>query len=227
MYEIGDEITFDGKNVEGSICPDMLPRLGELMGAMHAAGPRYVDPGYYLSFWYAPPSVSDPDLAKYDGNGFAPVLKTIEEPPFHVRHLQDPKSFNWPPHPERTVAKEVTMFCPDVRTSGLFVFSCYDLADCGQDAPYFRRQITIMDRVAKNGGSIKISEIPNLYDDFERMEIYPPMVKEMVLPLIEELYLLDFATEEDGVITITKKGRERVDRFKEETTQEVIDALKL
>lgn len=227
MYEIGDEITFDGEKMDGRICPDMLPRLGELMGAMHVAGPRYVDPGYYFAFWYAPPSVPNPEKAKYDGNGFDPILRTIEEPPFHMRHLQDPKSFNWPPHPERTVAKDVTMFCPDVRTSGLFVFSCYDLADCGQDAPYFRREITMMDRTAKNGGSIEIGDIPSLYDDFERMEIYPPMVKEILQPLLDEICLLDFGTIEDGVFTVTEKGRKRVAKFKAETTPEVIEALKL
>ena len=227
MLKLGDEITFDGEKIEGRICPDMLPKLGQIMAAMHVAGPRYVDPGYYYAFWYAPPSIVNPEKAVYDGNGFENILQTIEEPPFHVRNLQDPKSFTWPPHPERTVAKDVTMLCPDVRTSGLFVFSCYDLTDCGMDLPYFRRQMTIMDRVIKKGGSVKISEIPNLYNDFERLEIYPPIVKEQVEPLIEELYLLDLATEKDGIITITEKGKERVARFKAECTQEVIEALKL
>jgi len=227
MCEIGDEITYDGMCMSGSICPDMLPRLGELMAAMHVAGPRYVDPGYYYSFWYAPPSIVNTDLAVYDGNGFEPVLETIEEPPFHMRHLQDPKSFNWPPHPERTVAKDVTMICPDLRTSGLFVFSCYDLADCGQDLPYFRRQMTIMDRIAKAGGSYEKLKIGELYDEFELMKIYPPLVKEMILPLCEELVLIGFATEEDGILTVTDAGKERVARFKAESPPEVVEALKL
>ena len=227
MYEIGDQITFDGEKIEGRICPDMLTELATKLQALHVAGPRYVDPGYYYAFWYAPPSIVNPELAKYDGNGFEPVLKTIEEPPFHMRHLQDPKSFNWPPHPERTVAKDVTMFCPDIRTSGLFIFDVYDLADTGQDLPYFRRQMTIMDRAAKKGGSVPVSEIGNMYDNFELMEIYPPLVKEMIEPLIDELVLLEMATVEDGVLTVTEKGRERVARFKGETTLDVIKALKL
>lgn len=227
MYNIGDEITFDGECMQGRICPDMLPRLGELMGAMHVAGPRYVDPGYYFAFWYAPPSVVNPEKAKYDGNGFDPVLKTIIEPPFHVRNLQDPRSFNWPPCPERIVAKDVTMFCPDVRTSGLFVFSVYDLADKGQDLPYFRREMTMMDRIVKAGGSYEVEKIGELYDEFERMDIYPPLVREIILPLVEELALVNFANVKDGIITITEEGAARVARFKAETTPEVIQALKL
>ncbi len=169
----------------------------------------------------------NPKKKVYDGNGFDPVLKTIKEPKYHLRSLQDPNSFNWPPCPERIVAKDVTMFCPDVRTSGLFKFSVYDLADCGQDLPYFRRQMTMMDRIIKAGGSYEVEKIGNLYDDFERMEIYPPLVREMILPLIDELELLNFAIVKDGVITITEDGAARVARFKAETTPDVIEALKL
>jgi hypothetical protein len=228
-YELGEEIIFDGERVHGRICPDLLPPLAEKAMNMHVAGPRYVDPGHYYPFWYSPPSVTDENKSVYDGTkfGFKNVLKTIEEPPYHVRQLQDPKSFNWPPHPERTVAKDISVLCPDQRSSGLFRLEVIDLSDTGMDAPYFRRQMTIMDRAAKKGGSVPIHEIGNMYDNFELMEIYPPLVREMIEPLIEELVLLEMATVKDGVLTVTEKGEERVARFRAEAAPEVVKALKL
>jgi hypothetical protein len=205
----------------------MLPELAQKLANLHVAGPRYVEPASYYAFWYSPLSVVNKDKKVYDGNGFDPVLKNITEPPYHLCTLMDPNAFKWPPCPERIVAKDITMRCPDVRTCGLFKFSVYDLADCGQDLPYFRRQITMMDRILKAGGSYEIEKIGDLYDNFERMEIYPPLVREMILPLVEELELINFAVIKDGIITITDAGAARVERFKAETTPDVIKALKL
>lgn len=235
MYEIGDEIIYDGESLIGSVCPDMFKELGRLMNEVHNAGPRYVETGYYLPFWYAPCSKANPEKAKYDGNGFDNVLETIIEPKYHLRTMQDPNSFNWPPCHERIVAKQVSMFCPDIRTSGLFTFEAFDLSVKGQDKPHGRRQMTIMDRVWKQPDhSYRIERIgEDLYDDFERMEIYPPVVPEYVRGLIDEMRLLDYAVIEDegdmmqGKITITQKGADCVARFKASLTPEEVEALKL
>lgn len=211
-YDLGDEIIFDGECVHGRICPDLLPPLAAKAMNMHVAGPRYVDPGHWYPFWYAPPSVKDLSYKKYDGLGFKNVLQTLEEPPCHMRHLQDPKSFTWPPHPERTVAKDVSVICPDQRTSGLFNLEVIDLSSTGMDMPYFRRQMTIMDRVSKNQG-IEADKIATLYDENEIMDIYPPLVTEMIGPLVEELELLDYMEFKNGQAFVTDKGRARVDEF--------------
>ena len=95
--------------------------------------------------------------------------------------------------------------------------------------------MTIMDRVWKQPGhTCRIENIgADLYDDFERMEIYPPVVPEYVRGLIDEMQLLDYAVIEDegdlmrGVITITQKGADCVARFKAGLTPEEVEALKL
>lgn len=225
-YELGDEIIFDGESVIGRVCPDLLPPLAEKAMAMHVAGPRYVDPGYWYPFWYAPPSVKDLSFKKYDGLGFKNVLQTIIEPPYHLRTLQDPNSFKWPPHPERTVAKDVMVICPDVRTSGLFRLEVIDLSDKGFDVPYFRRQMSIMNKVLGKQGVDK-SRILELFTDDEKMNIYPPLVPEMLNPLVEELELVNYMEFKDGKAYVTEKGEARLKEFKSTLSMEEIEALKM
>ena len=88
QHKVGDEFIFDGEKFIGRICPHVTPILIPRMMPLYAAGPRFVSPGYYYPFWYAPVSVSDPNQKKYDGLGFRNVLKTITEDKFHMRNLQ-------------------------------------------------------------------------------------------------------------------------------------------
>ena len=117
--------------------------------------------------------------------------------------------------------------CPDLRTAATWKIEAYDLATAGHGLPYTRRQITIMDRVTKAGGSYKINKILDLYNEFEINEIYPSLVLPMVREMIEELELLEFATTKDGIVTITPKGIDRVARYKTEIPMEHVEALKL
>jgi len=227
MLNIGDEIIFDGAELKGKMCTDVMPLIAQGCTTLHAAGPRYVPPGYYNLFWYCCDNGIDPSKARYDGNGFSPYNMKYDEPKHHLSDLMPVGAFQWPPSKGRTVAKEFTILCPDVRTAAVFKMEAFDLATAGYGLPYTRREITIMDRVNKAGGTWPIDKISELYDDFEINEIYPTLVPEMIIPMIEELEVLDFVTVSDGKVTITQKGVDRVARYKTEIPAEHAEALKL
>lgn len=209
----GDEIFFDGERYIGRLCPDVWPMLTQKAAALHVAGPRYVEPIYYYPFWYAPCSRYDPQMKKYDGLGYRNVLKTLDVPPYHMAHLLPANAFKWPPHPERTVARETALICPDTRTSVLFVLEAFDLSEKGFDTPFFRRQMTILDKAFKNQG-IKTENILDTFSRKSREEIYPALSPEIMLPLIEELELAGHLEITDGMAMVTPKGRDKLQTFK-------------
>lgn len=225
-YKIGDEIIFDGQTVTGHVCAEIFDQLGAKMRALHAAGPRYIDPAFYSLFWYASLSVSDPEMAKYDGAGFKSVLKTMPIPHCHIAKLNPPNSFLWPPKEDRIVVKEATFICPDVRTGVLFKLEAIDLCEFGESAPYFRREMTLMDRIYKAPGST-VESLLNSYTDMQRDEIYPPLSPQIVTYMIEEMELMGYVERKDGKLYATPKARTRLDQFIAEITPEEVEALEL
>lgn len=227
MLNVGDVMTFDGAELKGKCCSDSLPALADAMTKVMTAGPRYKDPGYYNLFWHSVNSAPDPERAKFDGNGFVPINHPFEHPAHHVSNLTPPGGFCWPPTEERVACKDIMVMCPDLRTAATWKIEVFDLATAGHQLPYTRREMTIMDRVAKAGGTYEIAKIPELYDDFELNDIYPTLVPSMILEMIEELEILDFATSKDGLLTITQKGKDRVAHYITEIPPEHAEALKL
>lgn len=227
MLKIGDVVTFDGAELKGKMCPDVMPKLAEMMNIVRAAGPRYVVPGHYNQFWFSVNSTRDEEYKKFDGNGWRPINKMYDEPKYHVRCLQDPNAFQWPIPEENLVMTDVVIPCPDSRTGALFKIEVYDLATAGMDLPYTRRAFTVMDRVAKTGGAYPIDKIQELYTEKELYDIYPPLSNVLIKMIVEEVELLGWATVEDGQITITEKGKERVARYKTEIPAEDAEALGL
>ena len=161
-HKVGDEIIWTGAELKGRICPAALPLVVEKVAAMYPAGPRYVDSGYYYPFWYAPPSTYDPSLKKYDGIGFRSVLKTIPDIKYGMSLLRPAHSFEWPPHSERTVAKDIMVICPDYRTSVVYKMEAFDLADDGDCVTYFRRMMVMLDRILPKPGM----PIDKIIDEF-------------------------------------------------------------
>ena len=223
-HKVGDEVIFDGEKYIGRLCSDVWPMLTPKVAAIFAAGPRYVEPIYYHPFWYAPLSTADPNMKKYDGIGFKNVLETIQEPPYCMAHLVPPNSFKWPPHHERTVAKDVMVICPDARTSAAFKLEPFDLADKGHAMPFFRRMMTILDKVLKNQG-IKTGKIIDEFSKEQRYGIYPALSPQIMGPLIEELTLMDYLVIEDGKAIVTKKGMVKLENFKLSLSPEEREAL--
>ena len=228
MLKIGDTVTFDGSEIKGKFCADTMTRIVDAMYKVFLAGPRYIDPIYYDNFWYAPLSTADSSKVAYDGNGWTPVLEEQEDTG-KSGYLQSSQAHKWPPVDRYPFMTETTVKCPDARTIAVFLIEPYDLADGGGRAlPFVRRQITMMDRIAKSEGRTwPLARVAELYSDFEIFEVYPPLVKQIIEPGIKELEILGFAEIKDGNVTITDKGVERVARFKAETSPDVIEALKL
>jgi hypothetical protein len=165
-------------------------------------------------------------MKKYDGVGFKNVLETIQEPSYCMTHLVPPNSFKWPPHHERTVAKDVMVICPDARTSAAFKLEPFDLADKGHALPFFRRMMTILDTVLKNQG-IKTAKIIDEFSKEQKYGIYPALSPQMMGPLIEELTLMNYLVIEDGKAIVTKKGMTKLEDFKASLSSEERNALKM
>jgi uncharacterized repeat protein (TIGR04076 family) len=225
-HKVGDEVIFDGEKYIGRLCSDVWPLLTPKVSAIFAAGPRYVEPGYYYPFWYAPLSTADPNMKKYDGIGFRNVFETFEESPYSMARLSNPNAFKWPPHHERTVAKDVMVICPDRRTSAAFKLQAFDLADKGHALPYFRRMMAILDKVLKNQG-IATNKIIDEFSKEQRDGIYPALSPQIMGPLIEELDLMDYLDIEDGKAVVTQKGGAKLEDFKSSLSAEERESLEM
>ena len=225
-YKIGDTITFDGRTLEGNVCPEIFPALAQKIQTIHAAGPRYVDPGYYNLFWYAPCSTAAPETKKFDGNGFKPTLESINEPPHTLAELVDPHAFQWPPVNERICLTDVNVICPDARTSAVFKVEAVDLCEFGESAPYFRRSMTIINKLNKKPG-MTAEELHGSFTEKQILEIYPPLTLQMTEFLREEMLCINYADEKDGKYFVTDAAVNRLNQFISEITEEEIDALEL
>ena len=226
-YKIGDTITFDGEKMEGKICPDVLSSLADTMSKIYYAGPRYLDPIGYGSFWYAPVSYCDESKIVFDGAGFANKKEGFNEPPHHIRELQPPGTAAWPPVDRKPFLQNVSVMCPDSRTAAVFLVEAYDVSMGSHDAPYGYRQMTFLDRVVKAGNKYPLADIMKLFTDYEINEIYPALSDIIISVLFDELFMLGYAEIHDGIVSVTDKGKERVLRFKSEVSEETVKALKL
>jgi uncharacterized repeat protein (TIGR04076 family) len=226
QHKVGDEFIYDGEKYIGRICPHMALLLIPRMMPLCAAGPRIIQHGYYFPFWYAPVSVKDPNLKKYDGLGFRNVFKTITEDKFHMRNLQPLDAFTWPPQKERTVGKRVGVVCGDTRTAMAMKIEAFDLSDKGDATPYFRRQMSILHKVLPKPG-IKVDKILNEFSKEQIEGIYPALSPIMVQALSEELELMDYLEIKDGKASVTKKGEKKLEDFKSTLTTEEREALKM
>jgi hypothetical protein len=225
-YQIGEEIIWTGAEFKGRICPSIMIPLSQKVDGLFKAGPRYIENSFYYPFWYAPVSEYDPEYKKYDGIGFRNVLHTIEEPQYHMANLKAANTYHWPPHPERTVNKEVLVQCSDLRTVATLKLEAIDLAEDGYCVTFFRRTMLILSRVLANPG-IAVDEILNLYTRREIEEIYPALSPILVNVLCEELTLMGYLEMKDGKIGVTPKGEARLQSFIKSLPEEDKKALKL
>jgi hypothetical protein len=178
---------------------------------------------FYYPFLYSPVSVEDPEQKKYDGMGFRNVLETYNEPEYHMARLAS-SGFKWPPPETRTVKRDVTVICPDYRTSVKLKLEAFDLSDKGRNIPYFRRQMVILHKIQKKPG-IKIDKILGEFTREQIEGIYPALSQVMMQILVEELELTYYLETRDGRATITDKGKTRLAEFKAGLSGEEIAAL--
>jgi uncharacterized repeat protein (TIGR04076 family) len=225
-YKIGDEIVWTGAELKGRICPAILTLLSQRVFDLYGAGPRWVESHHYYPFWYSTASPVDSSMKKYDGIGFKPLLKTVEEPQYHMANLRDPNSFLWPPCPERIVSKDITFMCPDLRTAMVFKVEPFDLADDGDSVTYFRRMMVMLSKI-KNKPGVALDKVLNEFTKKEIETIHPVMSQIMIKCLSEELELMNYIKIDDGKVTITDKGINKLADFKSKLTKEEKEALKV
>jgi hypothetical protein len=196
------------------------------MMELHSAGPRYKDYLFYYPFLYAPVSVEDPSLKKYDGLGFKNVFQTYTEPKHHMANLASSGAFKWPPPEERFTQREVKVICPDYRTSVVVKLEAFDISDKGRNIPYFRREMAILDKVLRKPG-IEANKILNEFSKEQVEEIYPALSQVMIQSLLEELDLMGYLEIQDGKVFANKKADTRLAEFKTSLSTEERAALKI
>jgi len=124
-----------------------------------------------------------------------------------MAHIKPVNAYDWPPHPERTVNKEITVICQDLRTAALFVLEAFDLSDKGLSIPYYRRQMSALNKVMHKQGII-VTDILREFSKEEQYDIYPALSQELMIPLIEELEVLGYVEIKEGQAFVTKKGEQ-------------------
>jgi uncharacterized repeat protein (TIGR04076 family) len=217
--KLGDEVIFDGESLHGRFCPPVWAVVVPKIMALHAAGPRYVEPASHYPFWYCSNSEADPAQAPYDGCGFRNVLRTIEPPAHDMAQLAPSGAFTWPPSERPGLAGEPVIVCPDTRTSMVVRLEAFDLSEKGYDTPYFRRQMAILAKLQKNGAAAQDGVLA-LFTAREVEQIYPPLSPVMIAMLTEELGLMGYVATAAGRMTIAARGEAKLAAFKESLQQE-------
>ncbi len=226
QYRMGDEFIFDGAGFTGTICPSFAITVVPKMIEIQEAGPRYRGYLFYYPFLYSPLSVDDPDSKKLDGLGFRNVKENYTEPRFHMANLAGSGTFGWPPKEERFTQRDVRLICPDYRTSVVVKIEAFDLSDKGRNLPFFRREMTILDRVLKKPG-IDTKKILNEFSTEEIEDIYPALGQAMVDSLLEELELMGYVAIQEGKVFANQKSEKKLAEFKESLSPEEREALHL
>ena len=226
QYKLGDEFIFDGASFSGTICPSFAITVVPKMIEIQEAGPRYRGYLFYYPFLYSPLSVDDPDSKKYDGLGFRNVKENYTEPKFHMANLAGSGTFGWPPREERITHRDVKLICPDYRTSVVVKIEAFDLSDKGRNLPFFRREMTILDRVLNKPG-IGAKKILNEFSKEEIEGVYPALGQAMIESLLEEMELMGYVEIKEGNVFATQKAKMKLTEFKESLAPEERTALNM
>ena len=228
QHKIGDEFVYDGEKYIGRICPGFSAVLVPKMIAVYAAGPRKVpEPMVYFPFWYAPVSRRDPGKKKFDGIGFRNVLHTEVEPEHSIASQQPKHAFEWPPCNERIVGLDTSIItCADNRTRVMMKVEAFDLAEKGDSIPYFRREMSILQKVLSKPG-IRVTQILKEFTKKQVEGIYPALSPMMVRALAEELQLMGYLDIKREKASVTQKGKAKLKAFIENLSKEERKALRM
>jgi uncharacterized repeat protein (TIGR04076 family) len=230
-YKIGDEIIYDGEIITGRLCPAILPEIGKIFKDLQSSGGRHKEgeiAGSYYPFWHSPLSLFDPAYKKYDGVGFRPTLERPEE---GYKFIADETLYDTPPggqyHIGRGVDKrEFTLICPDKKTLVRFKIEAFDLSDRGDGLPYFRRAMSVLNKVSQKPG-IAMNKILDEFPSDERDNIYPSLGQKIIAVFVGELELMGYVNVKDDKVMITDKGKKKLTDYVKSLTAAERKALKL
>jgi hypothetical protein len=129
-------------------------------------------------------------MKQYDGIGFRPIKKapagsgaksTIVSSSDRPQGLRGGGSFA----------------CADCRTSAYFSVEPIDLASGGYTLPYYKREMSIYEKIKSHPG-ITVAEILNKFTDFEKDDVYPPLYEVNVQLMLDELAEVNYIELRDG-----------------------------
>ena len=186
-YRIGEEFTYDGERIEGRICPGVLLTMVPTVWQTFFTGNRAYE---RILFKYSGISAKDPSMKKYDGIGFRPLKEAPESSGIRSTIVASP---------ERPTGLQggAGFACADCRTSAYFSVETVDLANGGYTLPYYKREMSILDKVIKQPG-MTVDEILNKFTEQEREEIYPPLHLVNMQLMLEELAEVNYIDLRDG-----------------------------
>jgi uncharacterized repeat protein (TIGR04076 family) len=195
-YEIGEEFTYDGETIEGRICPGVLLNMVPTIWQTFFSGKRAYE---RIIFKYAGLDVKDPSMKKYDGIGFRPLKEAPEgsgDKSGIISTVERPTGLKG----------GGTFACADCRTSAYFSVEPIDIASGGYTLPFYKREMSILDRVKSKPG-ITVDEILKSFTDFERNEIHPPLYDVIVQLMLDELEEVGYVELRDGRAYPGKRSR--------------------
>jgi uncharacterized repeat protein (TIGR04076 family) len=211
-HKIGDELIYDGEELHGRICPHALVGLMPQLYALYCAGPRYIQPAYYLPFWYTPETERGASMQPYDGVGWKVRKEAAPQAPHSLGVLTPRGGFNTPTLTERTVCKQVEFVCPDSRTSAVFRLEAFGLNEIGDSIPYFRLQMVLL-AVARRYPGMAVDGMRDKLSQQRREEIYPLAAPVLVRAMVEDLESLHYVQVRDDAVFITGAGEHKLDAF--------------
>ena len=186
-YKIGEEFTYDGETIEGRICPGVLLTMVPTVWQTFFSGKRAYE---RIIFKYSGLSVKDESMKQYDGIGFRPLKEALGGSGNKQGIVVTPK------RPE-ALKGGGSFACADCRTSAYFSVEPIDLASGGYTLPYYKREMSVLEKVKKQPG-ITVEEIIGTFNDFERDEIYPPLYPVNVQLMLDELEEVGYVEQRDG-----------------------------
>jgi hypothetical protein len=195
-YEIGEEFTYDGERIEGRICPGVLLTMVPTVWQTFFSGRRAYE---RIIFKYSGLSLKDPSMKQYDGIGYRPLKEAPEG-------SGEKSSIVVTPERPTGLKGGGTFACADCRTSAYFSVEPIDLASGGYTLPYYKREISIFDKIKSRPG-ITVDEILGMFSDFERDNIYPPLYAVNVRLMLDELEEVGYVELKDGKAYPGNKSR--------------------
>ena len=200
-YKLGDEFYYDGVYFSGKICPGLLASMTPVIHGVFLLGNKYFENVMYR---YRGFDKRDPGMAKYDGVGFCP----LEKPPEAAMERLAPMSTD---AAGSTKARGGHFVCGDTRILAEFACEAVDLSDSEYAQPFYRREISILERIEAEPG-ISVDKIRDRFTDFEREKISPPLTTPLLEVLLDALTDMHYIEIRDGKAYAT--GREPPSRPK-------------
>jgi hypothetical protein len=186
-YKIGDEFYYDGVEFKGRICPGLLDSMMPVVHGMFLLGYKYNE---NVMFRYRGLDVKDPDMAKYDGAGYHPVSEVPGGLPEEFKQMGTPS-------PSNEKARTGHFVCGDTRILAEFTCEAVDLSDSDYAQPFYRRAISILEKIEAEPG-IDIKDIPDRFTDFEKNEISPRLTPVLLDVLMEALVDMNYIEVREG-----------------------------